>query len=70
MSYRITDSDMYKLVLENTYLSLAQGIEEDVINAILEVYEEEENYEACAAIITALENWKNAETNCRVKKVW
>lgn len=60
----------YRMVLESAYLSLATGVGEDMMRMILEIYEQDENYEACAAMITALGNWKNAETNCRVKKVW
>ena len=43
MSYNITDNDTYKLVLENTYLSLAQGMGEEMMDMIREVYEEDEN---------------------------
>jgi len=70
MSYNITDNEMYKLVLENTYLSLAQGMGEEMMDSIREVYEEEENYEACAAIITAIENWKAAGSPTNVNTIW
>ena len=70
MSYNITDNEMYKLVLENTYLSLAQGMGTEMMDAILEVYEQEENYEACAAIITAVENWKAAGSPSNINTIW
>lgn len=70
MSYNITDSEMYKLVLENTYLALATGGEEDMLEMIREVYEEDENYEACAAITVAVENWKAAGSPTNIKKSW
>ena len=70
MSYSITDSEMYKLVLENTYLSLAQGMGTEMMDAIREVYEEDENYEACAAIIVAIENWKAAGSPTNINTIW
>jgi hypothetical protein len=70
MSYNITNDEMYKLVLENTYLSLAQGMGTEMMDAILEVYEQEENYEACAAIMVAIENWKAAGSPTNIKTIW
>lgn len=70
MSYNITDSEMYSIVLENTYLSLAQGAGEEMMLAILDAYEQDENYEACAAIVTAVENWKAAGEPTNVKTIW
>ena len=70
MSYRIDETEMYKLVLENTYLSLAQGMGEEMMNAICEVYEEEENYEACAAIFVAIHNWKEAGSPTNINTIW
>lgn len=70
MSYSITDSEMYKLVLENTYLSLAQGMGTEMMDAIREVYEEDENYEACAAIMVAIENWKEAGSPTNINTIW
>ena len=70
MSYSITDSEMYKLVLENTYLSLAQGMGAEMMDAIREVYEEDENYEACAAIMVAMENWKEAGSPTNINTIW
>lgn len=61
---------MYKLVLENTYLSLSQGMGEEMMQAILEVYEEDENYEACAAIMVATENWKAAGSPTNINTIW
>ena len=69
MSYNITDNEMYKLVLENTYLSLAQGVGTEMMDAILEVYEQEENYEACVAIVTAVENWKSAGSPTNINTI-
>jgi hypothetical protein len=70
MSYNITDSGMYQLVLENTYLSLAQGMGEEIMYSIRKVYEEEENYEACTAITVAIENWKAAGSPTNIKTIW
>ena len=70
MSYNITDNEMYQLVLENTYLSLATGVEEEMLDMIREVYEEDENYEACAAITVAIGNWKAAGSPKNVKTIW
>ena len=70
MSYSITDNEMYKLVLENTYLSLAQGMGTEMMDAIREVYEEDENYEACAAIMVAIENWKEAGSPTNITTIW
>ena len=61
---------MYKLVLENTYLALATGGEEDMLEMIREVYEDDENYEACAAITVAVENCKAAGSPTNIKKSW
>ena len=41
-----------------------------MMDAILEVYEQEENYEACAAIITAVENWKAAGSPTNINTIW
>jgi hypothetical protein len=70
MSYNIESTEMYKLVLENTYLSLAQGMGEDMMEAICRIYEEDENYEACAAIMVAIENWKGAGSPTNVSTIW
>lgn len=70
MSYNITDNEMYKLVLESTYLALAQGMGTEKIDAILEAYEQDENYEACAAIVVAVENWKSAGSPTNIRTIW
>ena len=70
MSYNITGNEMYKLVLENTYLSLAQGMGTEMMDAILELYEQEENYEACAAIIVAVASWKSAGSPTNINTIW
>lgn len=60
----------YRMVLESAYLSLATGVGEDMMRMILEIYEQDENYEACAAMITALGNWKAAGRPTNVKTIW
>jgi len=70
MSYNITDDPTYQIVLESTYLALAQGQDEEMVMTILEIYEQDENYEACAAMITAVENWKAAGRPTNIKTVW
>lgn len=70
MSYNIEKDPAYRMVLESTYLSLATGAGEDMMRMILDVYEEEENFEACAAIITAIENWKAAGQPTNVNPIW
>ena len=70
MSYNITENEMYQIVLQNTYLSLATGVEEEMLDMVLEVYEQDENYEACAAITVAIENWKAAGRPTNVKTIW
>ena len=62
----LQNDPMYKMVLESTYISLAQGVEPQMLEYILENYEEDENYEACAAMSVALAQWKEYDGNCRV----
>ena len=66
----LKNDPVYKLVLESTYISLAQGVEPAMLEYILENYEEDENCEACAAMTVALAQWKEYEGNCRVGNVY
>lgn len=70
MSYRMEENETYKMVLESTYLALATGQGEEMMQYILEIYEQDENYEACAAMITAIQNWKAAGEPTNVNTIW
>lgn len=55
---RPQDTDEYKMTYQSTLLSLAQGMDVEVLEFIRDEYELEEMYEACLAMTTAIEQYR------------
>jgi hypothetical protein len=64
---RPQDTDEYKMTYESTLLSLAQGMDLEVLEYIRDEYELEEMYEACLAMTTAIEQYKTFNGFAKIK---
>tara|TARA_R110002074_G_scaffold202388_1_gene370232 strand:+ start:71 stop:292 length:222 start_codon:yes stop_codon:yes gene_type:complete len=61
------DTEEYKMTYSSTLLSLAQGMDVEILEYIRDEYEAEEMYEACLAMTTAIEQYNTFDGLCRIK---
>jgi hypothetical protein len=64
---RPQDTEEYKMTYQSTLLSLAQGIDVEILEYIRDEYEDEEMYEACLAMTTAIEQYKTFKGFAKIK---
>ena len=64
---RPQDTDEYKMTYSSTLLSLAQGMDVEILEHIRDEYENEEMYEACLAMTTAIEQYNSFNGLCKIK---
>tara|TARA_R100000544_G_C2213735_1_gene53368 strand:+ start:172 stop:393 length:222 start_codon:yes stop_codon:yes gene_type:complete len=64
---RPQDTDEYKMTYSSTLLSLAQGMDIEILEYIRDEYENEEMYEACLAMTTAIEQYNSFDGFAKIK---
>ena len=64
---RPQDTDEYRMTYESTLLSLAQGMDVEILEYIRDEYELEEMYEACLAMTTAIEQYRTFNGFSKIK---
>jgi hypothetical protein len=57
----------YKVAYQSTLLNLALGADEQVLQAVLDTYEEDEMFEACLGMQVAIEQFKTYEGFAKIR---
>ena len=60
----------FNMILQSAYLNLFHGATPEIMEAILEAYQDMEDYVGAAAVATAIEQWKSFKGFCRVGNIY
>ena len=67
---RIHENPIVEQMAVETIASMQLGMTEEVMNAVIETYEESEEYELCLGIQIGIEYFKSKEVGCTVANIY